>query len=192
MLNSEVFSHLIVTLVYFLLVSVLRFRFDLSLLLLWSGGLLGMFFLDIDHILYWFFYLPQKEDSKEAKLIWERRPASPAKRGEGIRKLWEMGKLLEKYHTTHHRLYFHTAVFQTFFLIVTFFVLTSASNILMSSFVMSINLHLLKDEWGVYFKDKTGLSDWLFWQVKLASPQKTLKTYLIIVTLVFLLLTFFI
>ena len=156
-LQGEILSHLLVTFIYFLLVSILRWKLDFSLFWLWVGALLGTFFLDLDHLLYWFYLHPDEPDSQEAQRVWRE------KRTEG---LGELKEILEKSHHTHLRLIFHTAVFQVVLIILAFYIVSSGGSILASSFVMAINLHLLKDEWSVYKVDRTGLVDWLFWQVK--------------------------
>lgn len=153
---------------------------------LWFGAVLGMFLLDIDHLLYWWYFHPEKEDSKEAKSIWNQ---SGLKFKEKLKKLYNLG---QKFHNTHNRLMFHSAIFQVVLLLLSFYILTSGGNIFASGLIMSINLHLLKDEWTDFFERRDYLKDWLFWQVRLGSPLKTLKPYLIIVTLAFLLLTLFI
>lgn len=182
---NEITSHLFVTFVYFLLVSVLKWKFDIGYLWLWIGALAGTFFLDIDHLLYWFVTHPEKEDSREAREIVR-----------GFRGVGDAGKLKElyllgqKYHNTHHRLIFHSVVGQAVLLILAFYILSSGGSIFASALVMSINLHLLKDEWQAYFEDKEGLSDWLFWQIRLPM-KKYLNLYLVGISVLFLILTRF-
>lgn len=184
MLRSEIYSHLLVTFIYFFVVSVLRFRLDWNFLGLWLGALLGTFFLDIDHLLYWFVTNTEAEDSREAKRLW------------GLRDLRVMGKarefygLLKKVHDSHTRLVFHSVVGQAILLILAFYLLTSGGSIFGSAFIISISLHLLKDEWFDFLDGKKQhLSDWLFWQVRGISTEKHLSTYLIIVSALFLVLT---
>lgn len=186
-LQSEIISHLLVTFIYFLLVSVLRWSVDINLLWLWPsltwlwlGALLGTFFLDIDHFLYWFYLHPETEDSKEAREIWERK---------GIGGWKELKLLLEKSHKTHNRLIFHTATFQVILLPLSFYILSSGGSVFASAFVMAINLHLLKDGWQVYKNDKPGFCDLFFWQIRGIPVEKYLDPYLFGVSLVFLGLT---
>ena len=187
-MNSEIVTHLLATFIYFLLIIVLRLvGGGLSELGLWGilgmfgGAVLGTFFLDIDHLIYWFITHPEKEDSKEA---------GEAVRGLKIGNIREKAKglfiLLKKVHRTHTRLIFHSVIGQIILLVLAFYLLTSGGSILGSAFIMSINLHLLKDEWQDYFKDKKHLIDWLFWQVRAEIPEKQLTVYLVIVSLVFL------
>jgi hypothetical protein len=181
MLKSEVASHLVVTFLYFLVISLFRWQFDLSLAWIWAGALLGTFLLDLDHLIYWFYAHPEAEDSKYAKVL--------ARTG-NYKGLYA---LLVRYHQTHNRLIFHSAIFQVILLIVTFYVLTAGGSLLGSALVLSMNLHLLKDEWFDFWKNrKEELVDWLFWQVREIPVSKYVNVYLVAVTLVFLLLTTFI
>jgi len=185
MLRSEVYSHLLVTFIYFFVVSVLRFKLDWNLLGLWLGALLGTFFLDIDHLLYWFVTHPEKEDSVEARKVWGLGGMGDIK--EKIARIYQ---LLQRVHESHVRLIFHSVVGQGILLVLAFYLLTSGGSIFGSAFIISISLHLLKDEWFDFFDGKKQhLSDWLFWQVRGISTEKHLSTYLIIVSALFLVLT---
>lgn len=177
--KNEVFSHLVITFFYFFAVSVFRLKLDIDLVLIWLGGLLGTYFLDIDHLIYWFVTHPEREDSIEAKRVWGLRELGVKER---VKKLYQLGK---RVHNLHNRLIFHTATFQIILLIVAFYVLTSGGSIFGSAFVMSINLHLLKDEYFDYFRDKNYLSDYLFWQVRGIATEKYLAFYLVAVTIIF-------
>lgn len=183
MLSNELISHLLVAVIYFLAVSLLRFKLDINLLWLWLGAFVGTFILDIDHLLYWFYLHPEKEDSIEAKRILN---LTGIKLEDKIKQLY---KHLIASHNTHHRLIFHTATFQVILLVVAFFLVSSSGNFFGSAMILAINLHLLKDEWQVFFKDKQGLVDWLFWQVREIPVAKYLDGYMVVVSLIFLLLT---
>lgn len=197
-LQSEIASHLVVTFVYFFLVSLLRLgefgRFGwgglgvLGMLGMWTGAILGSFFLDIDHLLYWFFTHPEEEDSQEA-----REMAMGGTSTTGIKiitgKLRELYWLLRKSHDTHTRLILHSLIGQAVLLVMAVYLLTSGGSIFGSAFIMAINLHLLKDEWSDYAKDKNHLANWLFWQISDPKARRYLREYLVGVSLVFLLLT---
>lgn len=157
---------------------------------MWGGAILGTFFLDIDHLLYWFVTHPEKEDSGEAREICGR-----IKGTRGIRKTREVAGelygLLKQAHFTHTRLIFHSAVGQAVLLILAVYILTSGGSIFGSAFIMSINLHLLKDEWSDFRGRKEYLVDWLFWQVSDSGIKKHIREYLVGASLIFLLLTAF-
>ena len=179
MFKKEIISHFLVTLAWLVVISLLRWYLKWNLVWLWLGGFVGTFLLDIDHFFYWFFYHPEKEDSKIALELW--------KKGD-FRKLV---MLMAEYHTTHTRLIFHTALFQVIFLIFSFFIFTTSGSFFAAGLVAGMNLHLLKDEWGEILEKKgEHLNDWLFWQVKRKISLREQGIYLIIVSLVFGLLSF--
>lgn len=178
--NKEIRSHLVVTLIYFLIVSVLRFKFDWTLIGLWTGAAVGTFFLDIDHLVFWLVTHPERPDSIEAKRILGLTGLKPKV------KLMQLFGLLENSHLSHNRLIFHSIVGQVILFILGIFVLTSGGSIFSSAFVMAANLHLLKDEWTDFQQNKDHLSDWLFWQVREASLKDYLVEYLVVATLFFI------
>lgn len=183
MFGGEIFSHLLVAVIYFLAVVVLRGKIDTNLLWIWLGVFVGTFLLDIDHFIYWFVTHPEKEDSKLAGVIW---------RTKGNRGFEEFYHLLKNCHSSHDRLIFHSVVFQTVLLLLAFYVLSSGGNLFASAFILAMNLHLLKDEWQDYFRSPARLSNWLFWQVRGINTEKYLDFYLTAASLIFLLLTVFI
>lgn len=192
--NNEVWSHLLATFIYFFIVSVLRLVTGggalggfglLGILELWLGAAIGVFLLDIDHLFYWWYLHPEKEDSKEAKNIWNK---SGLKLKKKLKRLYELG---QKWHNTHNRLMFHSAVAQVVLLLLSFYILTSGGSIFGSALIMSINLHLLKDVWTDFVERKEYLKDYLFWQVSQTRIVSYLKEYLILVTVVFFILSLF-
>ena len=183
LVSPEVFSHLLVTFIYFLFVSVLRWQLDWGLIGLWLGAFLGTFFLDIDHLVYWFVTKPFQPDSIQAKEIWKTK---------GFKGLKELKNLLELSHATHTRLVFHSVVGQAVLLILAIYLLTSGGSVFGAAFILSLNLHLLKDEWTDFLANKKEhLGDWLFWQIRGVNPAKNLSVYLLIVSFLFFGLTLF-
>lgn len=177
MKKNEITTHLAVSFFYLLALSVLRFKIDLALVFLWLGGLLGTFLLDIDHLLYWFVTHPEKEDSREAKALWQQK---------GLHGYRELYQLAQKTHYAHDRLIFHSAVFQVILLVLALYVISSGGSVFGSGLIMSVNLHLLKDEWQDYASRGEGaVNNWLFWQIRGIPVQKYLKLYLVVITLIF-------
>jgi len=180
MFNSEIFSHLFLTVIYFVLVSVLRGKLELSLVWLWTGALLGTFLLDVDHLLFWFWTRPQEGESIQARAL--------VKMG-NYRGLYT---LFKQTHEAHNRLIFHTATFQVILLLLTFYVLTATNNLFGAGLVMAMNLHLLENEWFAWLKgEKEVLADWLFWQLQGIAMRNYLNLFLAGVSIIFLILSVF-
>jgi hypothetical protein len=177
--GNELVSHLLVTLIFFFIASLFK-GFNLNLLWLWLGAFLGTFLLDLDHLVYWFLTHPEKEDSIQAMSLY---------RTKNYKGLYV---LLQAWHQTHTRLVFHTATFQAILFVLAFYIISAGGSVFGSALIISINLHLLKDEWFDYFrKGKTGLAEWLFWQIKGLPVENYLNLYLFGVSALFLILTIF-
>jgi hypothetical protein len=175
MLKKEVSSHLLVTFVYFLIVSLFRLDLGIGLILLWVGGLVGTFLIDVDHIILGLDNQNKAVWAEKFRFLWQKRKYQSA-----IYHLFES-------HLEHRQLIFHSVLFQPILLIMTLFVLTSTGSLFGSGLVMSMNLHLLKDEWQCYQKEKN--LGWLFWPIKREFDQRAQRAYLVIVTFFFGLLT---
>jgi len=180
MFASEIFSHLFLTFIYFVLISLLRGNLDFSLVWLWGGAFLGTFLLDIDHLLFWFWTQPEQGESIQARALFKMA---------NYRGLYT---LLKQTHETHNRLIFHSAIFQVVLLLLAFYILTATNNLFGAGLVMAMNLHLLKDEWFDWFRGrKEALSDWLFWQIRGVVMKNYLNLYLAVTSIIFLILTVF-
>ncbi len=196
--KSEIYSHLLVTFVYFFLVSVLRLVNGglgmlglLGILELWLGAMVGTFFLDIDHLVYWLTH-SEAEDSREAREIIARgTPLRPDIHRDFAGQVREIRELLESHHAEHTRLIFHSVIGQIIVFVLAVFVLTSGGSIFGSAFIMAVNLHLLKDEWSDFVKNKEHLADWLFWQINEPKIKDFLVEYLLAASFFFLVLTAF-
>lgn len=185
--KEEIKSHLKVSFAWLILVTILSlFRLRAGflwfwlpgILFLWLGTLAGTFLLDIDHLIYWFFTHPEKEDSQQAKKLWQEKEFE------------KLLLLLGQSHDTHTRLIFHSALFQIVFLIFTLYIFTSGGSFFGSGLVAGLNLHLLKDEWEEYFEKKYNhLNDWLFWQLGRKISFQEQRIFLILVSFLFILLS---
>lgn len=175
MLKKEVRSHLLVTLVWLVLVTLVRWSWHWNLILLWLGGLVGTFLLDIDHLLYALWIYPHELTSMRVRHLVEQR------------RFKETLVLLVDTHDERLKLSFHTALFQLILYVVCFFVLTSTGSLFGSGLVMAMALHLLKDEFDLLLRGREEhLRQWLFWQVKTEITLGQQKFFVILMLLVFL------
>ena len=175
MFKKELTTHFLLTFIYFTIISLFNFHLGFSLLFLWLGALLGTFLLDFDHVLVAF--------DKENKTWW----------AEKFRFLWQRKKYKEaifhlaESHLEHSHLVFHSALFQPVLLFLAFFILTSTGSLLGNGLVMSVNLHLLKDEWHSFLEK--GNIDFLFWQIKKKIDRDSQRVYLIVASFFFFLIS---
>jgi len=182
MLKKEIRSHLLTTIVWLAIITLLRWQWYLSFsrqlwnsILLWWGGLLGTFLLDIDHLLYALVIYPHELTSLRVKRLFKQRRSKDAI------------ALLMDTQDERLKLPFHNALFQLIFYVFCFFVLTSTGSIFGAGLVMTMALHLLKDELGLLLKGKDEhLRKWLFWPVKGEVSLQNQKFFVILMLLVFL------
>lgn len=178
---KEIGSHLLVSFAWLVLVTFFRLDLQQKLVLLLLGTLAGTFLLDIDHLIYWFYLWPEKQDSKIARRLLEKKD------------FLGLLFLAARYHDTHTRLVFHSALFQIVLLGLTFYFFTTGGSYFGIGVLAALNLHLLKDEWEEYFGGSIlHLNDWLFWQIKTKVSLEAQKFYLVLVTFSFLFLSLFV
>ena len=177
MIKKELKSHSIVTFAYFVIISLFNLNLRFDLLFLWLGALLGTFLLDIDHVLIGLNPENKNEWAEEFRSLCHQKKYKKAALHLGAT------------HLDHRHLIFHSVVFQPILLILGFFTLTSTGSLFGSGMIMSINLHLLKDEWQCFLEE--GNFSWVFWQIKRKIDLREQRLYLITVSGLFILLTLF-
>lgn len=180
-MKRDLLFHLLPTFVVFFIVSLFWVIFgvkNLEILYLLIGLLLGTFFLDIDHIIYWFYRKPNTDESRIVRATIENKD---------FKSIYRLIKAARK---SHDNLIFHHYFFQIGLTLISFFIFISSSNTVILSFLLSINLHLLTDQIKDYLRDPKFLQDWLFAREEEQLPIKFLKNYLIIFTVLFFIFLF--
>jgi hypothetical protein len=146
---------------------------------LFFGFLWGSFFLDIDHLIHWFYLEPNLDESHLAKTAWKRGDFK------------SLLKLLESTHMHHTNLIFHHYFFQIIITLISIFVFTSSSNIFAKAFLLAINIHLLTDEIKDFYHNPDHLKLWLFARENKQLPTESLKYYLLTFLVINLFFTIF-
>lgn len=181
-MKQELKNHFLPLLIVFVLTSLIWFftkTIWYNFIFLFFGLLWGSFFLDTDHLIYWFYLQPNLDESRLAQTAW--------KKGD-YRSLL---KLLESTHNSHTNLIFHHYFFQIIITLISFFVFTSSSSIFAKAFLLAINFHLLVDQIKDFYKDPEHLKLWLFAREKKQLPTESLKYYLLTFVVINLLFTAF-
>jgi len=180
MLYYEFFSHLVISLIYLLIISFFKIgRFNTGdYLLLWTGGLVGTYFLDIDHLIYVFLRRPNEVSGLKTKELLKKKDYKRAV------------IYFANTHFERNELSFHNAIFIPIWIIFCFFILTSADSIFAPGLVMTMYLHLLKDIWDVVRIEKSYNLLFLFWQIKKPLEERIKKYYVWGITVVFVLENF--
>ena len=144
---------------------------------LFLGLFVGSVFIEVDHLIYWFFLHPELEESQLALAAWKKKD---------FRSLF---KLFQSTHHQHTSLIFHHYSFQIILTLISFFIFTSTPNIFIKAFTLATGLHLLIKEYYDYQQDPEFLKSWLFAREKKQLPTTSLKYYLYIFTAFNLLFT---
>jgi hypothetical protein len=180
MFKKEITSHLLITLAWLIIISLLRWSWQWNLIWLWLGAFIGTFLIDLDHFIYLFFTNPHELTSQRAQRLWEQKH------------LKEL--IILTFDTSEERikLAFHNVLFQLILLVLCFFVLTSTGNLFGAGLVMAMTLHLLKDELHEWWSGREErLKEWLFWPIKMEVSLQNQKVFLIFMLLLFVALNFF-
>lgn len=143
------------------------------------GFAMGSMILDLDHLVYWYFLYPDKEESIQGKNFLK----------EG--KFKQALALIGENHKAHTSLVFHHIYFQLTLVIVSFFIFLSTGSMLGKSLVLFMNFHLLTDQWQDY-KNPSHLKNWLFARINYTLSDQGIKIFLGGTTLLFLVLFYLI
>jgi hypothetical protein len=179
--KKDLLFHLLPSAIVFVTVSLIWVIFrvpNLEIIYLFTGLLLGTFFLDIDHIIYWFYRKPNTDESRIVQAVVEKKDFK------------SLYRLIKAARRSHDNLIFHHYFFQIGLTLISFFIFSSSSNILILSFLLSMNLHLLIDEIKDYFNNPKFLQDWLFAREEKQLPLRFLKNYLTVFIILFFIFLF--
>lgn len=180
MFKKEKIILILLTIVWLSVVSLLRWLWSWDLVWFWLGGLIGIFLLDIDHFLYLLLVNPHELTSQRVKRLLQQK------------KIKEALSLIESTVEEREKMPLHNAFFQVILFVLCFFVLTSSSNLFGAGLVMGMAFHMLKDEIFFLIKgQEEKLKKWLFWQAKNDISNQNQKIFVVIMTLIFVALNFF-
>ncbi|MDD2225000.1 MAG: hypothetical protein PHP97_02460 [Candidatus Shapirobacteria bacterium] len=180
-MKQNLLFDLLPTIIVFFIVSIFWVIFGVSnseIIYLLIGLILGHIFLDLDHIIYWFYRKPNTEESRIIKNTFEKKDFK------------SFFKLIKAARTSHDNLIFHHYFFQVSINLISFFIFISSSNTFCLSFLLSINLHLLTDEIRDYLSNPKFLQNWLFAREEKQLSIESLKNYLIIFNILFFIFLF--
>lgn len=136
-MKKEIFIHFPFLISFLILVTVVKGWLSISYWPFWVGGVLGMVFPYLDHILYVFLLRPYELTSQRVINLVQRKDIKNTL------------KLLVDTKEERKDLIIHTLFFQVIFAALTFFVITSSNSLLGRGLVLGFFLHLVIDQ----FKD---------------------------------------
>jgi len=176
--KQELRRHLIPLSLIFIVISVVWIFNHVSyhqFIYLFFGFSWGAFFLDLDHLIFWLYLQPCLPQSRQAQQYLNQKD---------IKSLLQ---LLEKTHHTHTSLVFHHYFFQTILILISIFIISSSTGVFTAAFVITLNLHLVIDQFYDYQDRPRHLQKWLFAREKKQLPIKYLSHYILVFALINLL-----
>lgn len=169
-MKKEFKKHLLPLAIFFVLVSIIWVLIKVpyfEFIFLFLGLLIGSFFLDLDHLLFWFYLKPNLDESKEAREYLQNKQFS------------KFFNLLFETKENHNNLIFHHYFAQIVLALISFFVFTSSNSTFTMAFILALNIHLLVDEIYDYSNNPKHLQNWLFAREAKQLPIAYLKHYII-------------
>jgi hypothetical protein len=136
-MKKEIFIHFPFLISFLVLITVVKNWLSITYWPFWVGGVLGMVFPYLDHLLYVFLLRPYELTSQRVINLVQRKDIKNAV------------KLLIDTKEERKDLTIHTLFFEIIFAILTFFVVTSSNSLLGRGLVLGFFLHLIIDQ----FKD---------------------------------------
>jgi hypothetical protein len=180
MSKKEKISLILLTLVWLVVISLLRWSWQWSLAWLWLGALIGVFLLEIDQLFYLLIINPHELTSQRVQRLFQQR------------KIKEALLLINQTVAERDRMPLHNAFFQVILYVLCFFVVTSSTNLFGAGLVMGMAFHLLKDEVAyLLLKKEEKLKKWLFWQVENDISNQNQKIFVSVMALLFVILNLF-
>lgn len=180
MFKKKLKANLLLVFSWLIIITFLRWEWHLNFFWFWTGSLIGIFLINLDHFIYLFFTNPHELTSQRIQRLWEQK------------RFKELIILASETTEERTRLAFHNAFFQIILFILCFFVLTSTNSLFGIGLVMGMALHLLKDEFYDWlFNKEERLNRWLFWPLKMEVSLQNQRIFLIGMLLFFIILNFF-
>ena len=175
-MRKELIVHFTFLVAYFLIVSVYKTLvsplgigdinwFSPEYIIFWIGGVVGTLLVYVDHFVYALFLRPKEDSSVQARQMLEKSE---------IRKATSY---LVSSHMASDKLVFHNAQFQSLFLTLALFIVTSSNSLLGTGIVLGFLLHLLVDM--AHDLTQTGYFDRWFKQFPLQLTHQQERLYFV-------------
>ncbi len=148
MLKKEITFHLLFLLIFFAITTLIK-RWFVSpvFLLFWLGGIFGTFLPNLDHAIYAFFLRPHELTSQRFVAFIKNR------------KFIEALALMQTTRDERQKLIFHSSLFQIFFVIFAFWVISSSGSLFGRGLVTAFLIHLFVDQ-AQDFQKRGNIKNW--------------------------------
>ncbi len=179
MFKKELLNRFLITFIWLILITFLRWNWHWFLIGLWLGGFLGIFLIEIDHFLYVFLSNPHELTSLRVKRLSEQKNFK------------QIITIIFDTYEERKRLAFHNALFQVILCGLCFFTITSTGNLFGSGLLMVMILMIIKDEINDWIRGREEkLNSWLFWPIKQEVSLQQQRLFIVLMMIIFLFLSF--
>ena len=140
------------------------------------GVIVGVWLLFLDRLVYVYMY-PEEQLSQQVIYWWKQK------------KYWQSLALLDARRSEQNRLMLRSALFMGIWVLLALFSLTSSLSFFGRGVVMGMMWHSLCDAWRLQRLNKQRLNQRLFWQIKREVSEEEKVGFLVVVSLIFGLLS---
>jgi len=165
-MKAEIRRHGLAYLIYFGVITILRWQWNYDLVWLWLGGVVGYGLVFLDRLVYVYLLHPHEQLSQQVQYSLRQRNLKGALELLHMRR-GEQGKLS-----------FRSFLFVVAWVPLALFALTSTGEVFAEALVMGLGLHLVYDFWRDQQENAEVLNQRLFWQVKRVVSLKEQKIFL--------------
>lgn len=173
-MKKAIIRRLIIAAGWLAVITLLSWRWQWELIGWWIGGLIGIFLLEADHLLYVYLVQPEALTSQRVKKYLSAGQWEPAV------------SLLQNTIDERRKLPLHNFLFQVVLWILGFFVVTSTDSLLGQGLVLAMGLDFLAWEWQSLLGGRgEALRYQLFWLIGEPPTRSQQKALVITATLLF-------
>jgi hypothetical protein len=158
--------------IYVLVLALLRWQWDVTLVFLVVGVFMGWGMIYVDRLIQAFLVRPHEHLSEYVKHKLREH------------QFWEVVQLLRERGDEQRRLVMRSVIFMAAWIPVAIFVLTSTGSMLAVGLVMGMGLYLLVEVWRDW-SNWERLREWLFWPISRRVSEREIKGVVLVYTLAF-------
>jgi hypothetical protein len=170
-------SQITSTIILGIILTILGWHYQFSLIFFWIGLFFGNFLYHLDHLIYCLIQAPYEFTPQRIKRMIEQK------------QFHQSLDLLTGTEGERKRTIFHSVVFQAMLVVACFLILTSSSSLLGKGMLMGLLLHSLVEQGRSIVKKET-INDW-FWQIKTEVSSTIQTLYSLGLVFIFLIFIFF-
>jgi len=161
-----------VGLVYYVMLVLIRWQWDLGVVWLFGGGLIGILFEYVDRLVYVYVVAPKEKLCVHVKRLVEKK------------RYKEVVGVLKTRGFSERRLPMRSVIFMAAWVPMAFFLVTSTGSMLAIGLVMGVGLHLLYDVLLDWYHPRR-IKKWLLWPIARPVSDREVKIVVVVYAVLF-------